>query len=423
MSKESFRSAAREFEQKAREAIKLEDKIELYQKASMQYYKAGDSYTCEMLASAASEALKAGDFEKVYELHLEAGKRAYELGSDDIFWYTDVWWIAKKLGKSEELSTAIEKTLKRAIERADNKLSEENRADTALNYANHVYELVANYHKTKLDYDGYLFNVEKAITFLTEKNDVDHKHIAHEYSLAANNIYLIYPTKGMELFEKAISHYEKIYGPIEIKEAIYFLQEDMQRAKAAEKAKLPIKIRVHPVLLEYMFREKTMDPFSVLNAIAKDAYEARQSLKYVKFLEAEQLTTVLGETYLLLGNLIEAKKNYMRAVESLEYMLYFEDLKPEENIEEIKRIRDYNIIAAKIEFILDNPFVAAEHYCEAAEKMRLIKKYDEALKHYEMAIKYASDTEIPREKWDFVRRKTVEEIEEKLKETKALMEK
>jgi tetratricopeptide (TPR) repeat protein len=422
MSKERFRNAAREFEQKARDAVALDEKIDLYGKASLQYYKAGDSYACEMLVSAASEAIKEGEFEKALDLHMDAGKLSYELGSDDIFWYLDMWWVAKKLGKIDELSTAIEKTLKRAIERATNQLAEENNSDAALDYANRVYGLAANYHKTKMDFDGYLLNVEKAIGFLPQKSVVDAKRIAHEYSLVANNVYLMYPLKAVDLFNKAISYYEKIYGSVEIKEAIYFLREDLEKAKIVAEVKLPVKAIVHPVLLEYMFKERSTDPFSVLGAIAKDAYDARQSLKYVKFLESEKLNVILGETYLFLGNLADAKKSYMRAVESLEYMFYFEDLKPEEYPREIKRVFEYNTIAAKIECVLNNPFVVAEHYCDAGENMRLLKDYATALECYEMALKYASDTNIPREKWDHVRRSTVEAIEEKMNEVKALME-
>lgn len=422
MSKESFRRAGREFECKAREAVKLEEKIELYEKASMQYFKAGDSYACEMLVSAAAEAIKEGEFEKAFELHMEAGKRSYELGSDDIFWYLDMWWVAKKLGKSDELAGAIEKTLKRAIERATARLADENNSDAALDYANKVHGLAANYHKTRLDFDAYLLDVGKAIGFLLQKSVIDEKRIAHEYSLAANNVYLIYPLKAVELYNNAICCYEKIYGPVEIKEAIYFIKEDLERAKAVAEVELPVKARVHPLLLEYMFKERSTDPFSVLGAIEKDAYDARQSLKYVKFLEAERLCGILGDTYLFLGNLVEAKKNYMRAVESLEYMFYFEDLKPEECPDDVRRIYEYNTIAAKIEHVLGNPMVVAEHYCDAGENMRVLRNYAGAVECYELALKYATDTDIPREKWDHVRRNIVEEIEEKLGEVKALME-
>jgi len=422
MSKENFRSYARKFEQEAREATRLNERIDLYRLASIQYYKAGDGYACEVLSSAASEAVEAGNFDKAFELYIEIGKCSYDLNSDDIFWYLDSWWIAKKLGKSDELSSAIEKTLKRGIEHASDRLTKENKSDASLEYANRVYGLVANYHKTTLDYGGYLLNIEKAVGFLAEKKDIDKKRIADEYSVAGNNVYITHPLKGIELFNKADSYYKKLYGSTEIKEVNYFMHEDAKKAKAIEEIKLPVKIQVHPLLLEYMFEKKSTSPFSMLSTIAEDARDARQSLKYIKFLEAERLNVILAETHLLLGNFDESKKCYMRAVENLEYMFYFMDLKPGDSSEELRRVAEYDLIAAKIEYVMGNMFVVCEHYSDAAENMRLLKDYETALKYYEVALKYATTTETPRERWDNMRREVVEDVEEKINEVRAIIE-
>ncbi|RZN15099.1 MAG: hypothetical protein EF812_03640 [Methanosarcinales archaeon] len=422
MSKERFRNYARKFEQEAREATRLNERIDLYRLASIQYYNAGDNYACEVLSSAASEAVEAGKFDKAFELYIEIGKLSYDLDSDEIFWYIDAWWIAKKLGKSDELAIAIEATLKRGIEHASDRLMKENKSDASLEYANRVYGLVANYHKTTLDYSGYLLNIEKAIGFLAEKKDIDEKRIANEYSVAGNNVYITRPLKSIELFNKADLYYNKIYGSTEIKEMNYFMHEDREKAKAIEEIKLPVKIKVHPLLLEYMFEKKSTDPFSMLSMITEDARDARQSLKYLKFLEAERLNVILAETHLLLGNFDESKKCYMRAVEGLEYMFYFIDLKPEDSSEEIGRIAEYDLIAAKIEYVMGNMFVVCEHYSDAAENMRLLKDYETALKYYEVALKYATTTETPRERWDNMRREAVEGVEEKINEVRVIIE-
>ena len=422
MRKEGFRKAARDFENKARDAVDVDDKIDLYKRASMQYHKASDGYACEMLASAASEALRAGDFERVLGLHVEAGKLSYELGSDDIFWYLDVWWVARKLGKTDELATAVEKTLKRSIERATKRLSGENKSDDALEYASRIHELLANYHKTKLDFEKYLLNVEKVIEFLSQKREVDDLRIAQEYSTAARNVSLVRPKKGIELFDRAISHYDNIYGATEIKEMIHFLNADRARAVAIETVGLSVKANVHPVLLEYMFREKTTDPFSVLGTITKDAYNTGQSLQYLKFIEAEQLNLILGETQLFLGNFAEAKKSYMRAVENIEFMFYFTDTKPEENFDDIKRVAKYNIIGGEIEYVLNNLLVASQHYCDAAENMQLLKEYESALEYYEIGLKYARVSRISGEQLDRVRQNHVNGVEEKIAEVKELLE-
>ncbi len=422
MSKEGFRKAARDFEERARDEADVDDKIDLYRKASMQYHKAGDGYACEMLASAASEALRVGDFERVFELHMDAGKLSYELGSDDTFWYLDVWWVAKKLGKTDELATAVEKTLKRGIERATKRLNEEKKSDDALEYASRVYELLANYHRTKLDFDGYLFNAEKAIEFLLQKSVVDNQRIAQKYSTAANNVYNVRPDQGVELFDRSISHYEKIYGASEIKGVIIFLRDDRARAVAIETVGLSIRARVHPVLLEYMFREKTTDPFSVLGAITKDADTARQSLQYLKLLEAERLNVILGETQLFLGNFTEAKKSYTRAIENIEFLFHFTDTTPEENTDEIRRVAEYNLIRGKIGYALHNLLDASQHYCDAGDNMQILKDYEHALEYYEISLKYAMVGKVSEEKLDRVRRRHVEEIKEKIAEVKELLE-
>ena len=422
MSKERFRNYARKFEQEAREATRLNERIDLYRLASIQYYNAGDIYACEVLSSAASEAVEAGKFDKAFELYIEIGKLSYDLDSDDVFWYLDAWWIAKKLGKTDELTIEIEKTLKRGIEHASDRLTKENKSDASLEYANRVYGLAANYHKTTLDYSGYLVNIEKAIGFLAEKKDIDEKRIADEYSVAGNNVYITHPLKSIELLNKADSYYKKIYGSTEIKEMNYFMHEDKEKAKAIEEIKLPVKIKVHPLLLEYMFEKKSTDPFSMLSVITEDARDARQNLKYLKFLEAERLNVILAETHLLLGNFDESKKCYMRAVECLEYMFYFMDLKPEDSSEEIRRIAEYDLIAAKIEYVMGNMFVVCEHYSDAADNMRLLKDYETALKYYKIALKYATITETPRERWDNMRRETVEGVEEKINEVRVIIE-
>ncbi|CAD6491494.1 MAG: hypothetical protein ANIMEMIM_00153 [Candidatus Argoarchaeum ethanivorans] len=312
--------------------------------------------------------------------------------------------------------------MKRGIEHASDRLTKENKSDASLEYANRVYGLAANYHKTTLDYSGYLVNIEKAVGFLAEKKDIDEKRIADEYSVAGNNVYITHPLKSIELFNKADSYYNKIYGSTEIKEMNYFMHEDREKAKAIEEIKLPVKIKVHPLLLEYMFEKKSTDPFSMLSVITEDARDARQSLKYLKFLEAERLNVILAEMHLLLGNFDESKKCYMRAVECLEYMFYFMDLKPEDSSEEIRRIAEYDLIAAKIEYVMGNMFVVCEHYSDAADNMRLLKDYETALKYYETALKYATITETPRERWDNMRRETVEGVEEKINEVRVIIE-
>ena len=423
MRREDFRRAAREFEEKARDAVDVDDKIDLYRKASMQYHKAGDGYACEMLVSAASEALRVGDFERVLELHMDAGKLSYELGSDDIFWYLDVWWVAKKLGKSDELGAAVEKTLKRGIERAANRLSEENRSDDALEYASRIYGLLANYHKTKLDFDGYLLNAEKAIDFLLEKSVVDDLRIAENYSIVANNVYIVRPKKGVELFDRSISHYEKqSHSATDIKEVLVPIRSERARAVAIETVKLSPRARVHPLLLEYMFRERTTDPFSVLSAITKDANKASETLQYLKLLEAERMNAIVGETHLLIGNFTEAERSYKRAVENIEFLFYFADTTPEENAREIRRAAEYNVISGKIKYVLGNLLDASQHYLDAGENMELIKDYERALEYYETGLKYALAGRVSQEKLDRARRRHVAEVEEKIAGVKEWLE-
>jgi tetratricopeptide (TPR) repeat protein len=142
----------------------------------------------------------------------------------------------------------------------------------------------------------------------------------------------------------------------------------------------------------------------------KAAYNARQELKYMKFLEAERLYVILAETYLLNVDIDKSLKSYMRAVESVESLIYFKDVSTNEIPDAIERCTNYHSICGKIEAARQNYFLSTEHFYNAGGSAMSVQKYESALKYYQKALDCTSRTPIPMENWDIQRREVYKDI-------------
>lgn len=389
-----------EFECQAREAKKLKDKITLFKRAASEYKRHNDRYACDVCITAAYSAIEEGDYKSALDCYLEAGKISYEMGSDDISWYLESWWIARKLERLEEVTAGIEKML----ERMRKKAGDGETKNSLISY----YRAVSKYALKKNSFKEYTEYVEK-ICDLLAGTSTPSENIALEYSLAAYNLRAALPSTAVEFFKKSIELNEKSDYP-ESKDLIPKLHMDCELTARLMKFNLGINPDLHPVVLEFMFESKSIDPYNSLPAMEKAAYNARQELKYMKFMEAERLYVILAETYLLKLDIDKSIKSYMRAVESVESLIYFKDVSLKEIPDAIERCTNYHLICGKLEAARQNYFLSTEHFYNAGESASSVQKYESALKYYQKALDCTSRTPIPMENWDSQRREVYKDI-------------
>lgn len=397
-----------EYERQARAAKSLKDKISLYKKAAAEYKRLKDQYACDVCITAAYSAIEQGDYNAALDCYLEAGNISYEIASDNISWYIESWWIAKKLGKLEKVTRGIENMLERIRQRAA-----ENE-QLLISY----YRAASKYALMKASFEDYAGYVDKICSQMNRIN-APPESIALEYSSAAYNLRMVFPHKAIEFFKNSIAWNKKSDHP-EAKDLIPKLDHDCRLTRKLMKLNLNINPNPHPVLLEYMSDAKVTDPYKALGALEKAAYNARQELRYMKFLESERLYAILAEAYLLKGEIDACIKQYMRAVESIDALMYFKDVSPLEIPDAINRCINYHLVCGKIESARDNYFLSAEHFYNAGKSAKSINENDRSLKYYEIALRCVTMTSKPMENWDIQRREFYRDIKIAIEEVKKL---
>lgn len=401
-----------EYECQAREAKSLKDKIALFKRAATEYKRHNDRYACDVCVTAAYSAIEEGDYKSALDCYLEAGKISYEMGSDDISWYLEAWWVARKQGRLKEVTSGIEKMLERIRKKAREGGDTKN---SLISY----YRSVSKYALKKTSFEEYAEYVEKICDLLAGTNTPP-ENIALEYSLAAYNLRMALPSRAVEFFNKSIEWIEKSDYP-ESKDQIPKLYQDCELTARLMKLNLGINPDLHTVILEYMFESKAIDPYKGLGAMEKAAYDARQELKYMKFLEAEHLYSILAETYLMQADIDKCIKLFMNAVESVDSLMYFKDVSTQDIPDAIVRCINYHSICGKLEAARLNYFLSAENFYNAAESAKSIQKYESALKYYQKALDCTSRTSIPMENWDIQRREVYGDITLAIEDAKRIL--
>lgn len=389
-----------EYERQARAAKSLKDKISLFKKAANEYKRHKDPYASDVCITAAYSAIEEGDYKVALDFYLDAGNISYEMGSDDLSWYFESWWIAKKLGRLEEITAGIDKML----ERIQKKANDGETKDSLIPY----YRSVSKYALHKNSFEEYAEHAEKICNLLIE-TDAPADNMALEYSLAANNLRAVLPSKAVEFYKQSMEWSQKSDYP-EARDMLPKLYRECELTLGLMNGNIEINPDLHPIILEFMFESKSVDPYTALPAMEKAAYNARQELKYMKFLEAERLYVILAETHLLKVDVDKCIKAYMKAVDSVESLIYFKNVSTQEIPEAVKRCINYYLICGKLESARLNNFLGTEHFFNAGESAKSIQEYELALKYYQMALDSTTMTSVVVENWDAVRRKVYNDL-------------